>query len=763
MLNDGQGFCGRKSLTRIPLGIRVQGALILLLLLGVPCVAQPLSRQTLAPLLDFEKGLEGWRRSPDSAADDAVFHGGKQAARIVRTAESNGAFSSVSVEIPVDFTGSKIEWRGYLKTKDVQNAVALWMRVDGDSPGLAFATLQGQKIDGTRDWKEYSIEVNSPAEGRALHIGFLLVGPGALWVDDLQLLVDGKPASMAAARPVVETPLTKDREFDGGSGFKPTALSATQVSNLTTLGRIWGFLKYHHPAITAGEKHWDYELLRVLPAVVGAADREKANAAILAWVQAVGPVAACRLCASVTSERLHLAPELDWLDDKQMLGTELSSVLRSIHRNRRIVTRQFYVSSFPGVGNPRFENEPVYPKAVLPDAGFQLLALFRAWNAVHYFYPARDTMPDNKRDAGSYWPRTLEEFVPRVALADSPTAYKLEMLRFIAKINDTHANLWSALDARPPVGACRVPASLRFIEGKPVVYRLVSTATKLSPGDVVVRYGGVPVEELVEKWKPFYAASNEPTRLRDIGRAFLRGDCGPVKVDIVRGDTAMTLEETRVPIAMQEFAIKTNTHDRPGPVFQKLSDDVAYLKMTGVKAADAPKYVRDAEGTKGLIIDIRNYPTEFMVFALGSLLHGTKTPFVRFTSADLTNPGATYWGPPLEIEPAEPHYKGKVVILVDDSSISQSEYTAMAFRAVPGAKVIGSMTAGADGNVSAIPLPGGLQTMISGLGVFYPNQGPTQRIGIQPDIVVTPTIKGIREGRDEVVEAAIREITGAGK
>jgi hypothetical protein len=57
-------------------------------------------------------------------------------------------------------------------------------------------------------------------------------------------------------------------------------------------------------------------------------------------------------------------------------------------------------------------------------------------------------------------------------------------------------------------------------------------------------------------------------------------------------------------------------------------------------------------------------------------------------------------------------------------------------------------------------LPGGLSTMISGLGVFYPDKKPTQRVGIVPDIEVKPTITGIRAGRDELVEEAVRQILG---
>jgi hypothetical protein len=143
------------------------------------------------------------------------------------------------------------------------------------------------------------------------------------------------------------------------------------------------------------------------------------------------------------------------------------------------------------------------------------------------------------------------------------------------------------------------------------------------------------------------------------------------------------------------------------------------------------------------------------------LLVDKPTEFVRFTNGDLSNPGAFHWGAPLSLTPGQQHYGGKVVILVDESSQSQAEYTTMAFRSVPGAIVIGSTTAGADGNVSNISLPGGFSSMISGIGVFYPDKKPTQRVGIVPNVEVKPTVAGIRDGRDEVLEEALRQLLGA--
>lgn len=78
----------------------------------------------------------------------------------------------------------------------------------------------------------------------------------------------------------------------------------------------------------------------------------------------------------------------------------------------------------------------------------------------------------------------------------------------------------------------------------------------------------------------------------------------------------------------------------------------------------------------------------------------------------------------------------------------------------PNVTVIGSTTAAADGNVSAITLPGGISTMISGIGVLYPDGTETQRKGIRIDYEIKPTIQGIKAGKDELLEKAIQIING---
>ena len=562
-----------------------------------------------------------------------------------------------------------------------------------------------------------------------------------------------QPGPPAAAP---KTILDSDQEFDAGSRIALKDLTGIQVENLVLLGKVWGFLKYHHPLVSGGTLHWDYELFRVLPRVLNAADTAAARSAVHEWVERIGSAPACTACVTLDETGLHLKPQVAWLTDER-LGPKLAAALRHIHHHRRS-GKQFYVSLMPNVGNPVFANEPPYAGLALPDAGYQLLALYRFWNIVEYWFPYRDLLDRP-------WDEELRAFIPRVALAKDGDAFKREMIALIARVHDTHANLWSSLDVRPPVGKCQIPVTLRFIENQAVVsgysHAESGPATGLRVGDVVKTMDGVAVAEIVTRWTPYYAASNEPTRLRDIARSLSRGECGEAAVEVDRNGTRVALTPQRVPESTL-LASAGRMHDRPGETFRKLSPQIAYLKLSSVKAADASQYIKGAEGTAGLVIDIRNYPSEFVVFALGARLVDRPTAFARFTYGDLGNPGAFHWTPPISLQPMSPRYEGKIAILVDETSQSQSEYTAMAFRSAPNATVVGSTTAGADGNVSPIPLPGGLRAMISGIGVFYPDKKPTQRIGIVPDIEVKPTVQGIRAGRDEVLEAALRHILGPG-
>jgi Peptidase family S41 len=196
--------------------------------------------------------------------------------------------------------------------------------------------------------------------------------------------------------------------------------------------------------------------------------------------------------------------------------------------------------------------------------------------------------------------------------------------------------------------------------------------------------------------------------------------------------------------------------------FKLINQDIGYVCPDKYKNDQLPAIKELFANTKGIIVDMRCYPSEFMPFTFGNYIKNEKSAFVKFTAGSPSYPGAFSFVSPIKNgQSSSEAYRGKIVVIVNATSQSQAEYTTMAFQSSPNVKVIGSATAGADGNVSSIVLPGGLNTMISGLGVFYPNGTPTQRVGVKIDYKIYPTIAGISGGKDELLNKAI-EVLNAG-
>ena len=222
--------------------------------LSLTCSAQPIARANLANVLNFESqqtagALRSWGGGPSGTlfADNQTVHGGKWSARLERNASSQNDFSTITLGIPIDFKGDRVELRGFLKLEDVSSFAGLWLREDGESSAVAFDNMQNRAVKGTSDWKEYSIVLPLRPEATMLVFGVLQSGTGKTWADDLQLLVDGKPIWDVPTIEKPKTALDLDHEFDAGSRFAPASLSRAQVENLTTLGKVWGFLNTTTP------------------------------------------------------------------------------------------------------------------------------------------------------------------------------------------------------------------------------------------------------------------------------------------------------------------------------------------------------------------------------------------------------------------------------------------------------------------------------------------------------------------------------------
>lgn len=551
-----------------------------------------------------------------------------------------------------------------------------------------------------------------------------------------------------------QTVLDTDTEFDSGSGIEIASLSESQAESVYLLTKIWGFLKYHHAHVTTGRFHWDYEYFRALSRVLSVDSPTTKRAQLVSWISGLGTVEPCNRCAQVP-KNTRLIPRLGWIGNPDLLGSELSQLLMHVYRHRSNYEESFYVVPKPGVGSAQFVNEAVYEDFSIDDMGYRLLAVARFWNIIEYWSPYRDEIDHS-------WDETLREFIQKISAASTVESYHRELTRLIGRISDSHAK-WFVSASLPPRGHCLLPYTFRFVNGSLVVWAtgpdVDDNSSSLSIGDVIDSIDGERVANRLRRIEDYYPGSNRAARLRDIARFISRGECGATDVGLLRDGRSVMLEVDRE-VAEKYYEFGSTSHDRPGDALQSLSDSVVYLKVSAAVVADIPSYIDRARNSEGLIIDLRGYPKEFILYSLGQHLVDEAAEFARFTRPDFPSPGAFVWGNTARLTPKEPTYAGKIVLLVDETTQSQAEFTTMAFGAAKNAVVVGSTTAGANGNYSLVTLPGRVRGGISGIGVFHTDQRRTQRKGLVPDLWARPTIEGIADMRDEVLEVGVRAVLG---
>jgi C-terminal processing protease CtpA/Prc len=108
------------------------------------------------------------------------------------------------------------------------------------------------------------------------------------------------------------------------------------------------------------------------------------------------------------------------------------------------------------------------------------------------------------------------------------------------------------------------------------------------------------------------------------------------------------------------------------------------------------------------------------------------------------------------MHPRQPHVGGRVVFMTDARAISYAE-SVMGYVADRKLGIIvGSTTAGTNGNVAVATLPGGYSMSFTGMRVTrHDGTSPFHLIGVRPDVPVAPTIAGLRAGKDEILERAV--------
>jgi carboxyl-terminal processing protease len=519
----------------------------------------------------------------------------------------------------------------------------------------------------------------------------------------------------------------------------------SETEKFATTVKVWGFLKYYHPNVSEGKFNWDKQFIDILPKVQGVKSIEDLSKVYLEWINSLGNIKETTINEKVLNKAIFNKNfNLSWTQDTTIFSKELCEKLKFVEENRNQKSN-FYVKKTKN-GNIEIINENKYKNYEYPEKDYRLLSLSRYWNTIEYFFPYKYLM-DQK------WDVVLSEMIPKFLNSKDATEYQLNLLETVVKIDDSHANLYSN-KIHDYFGKKYIPAFFNLIENKVVItgYYNDSLAkiNDIRIGDILEEIEGKDVLSILQLREKYVHGSNKNTKAINYDFFAFNGSTDSINITIKR-DSNKVINKKIGRYLENVFKLDLNSNQVK---YKLLENNIGYINMATISFDDVEKMMDYLESSNGLIIDLRNYP-KCGPFLIARRLIKQEKEFAKLIEPDLSYPGKFIWTKPVTIKPLKnKFYNGKVVILVNEETQSMAEYSAMLFQTGDNVTTIGSQTAGADGDISKIEFFG-FTTFMSGIGIFYPDETETQRKGIKINMYVKPSIKGIQEQKDEVLEQAI--------
>jgi C-terminal processing protease CtpA/Prc len=404
------------------------------------------------------------------------------------------------------------------------------------------------------------------------------------------------------------------------------------------------------------------------------------------------------------------------------------------------------------------DNELTQYSKSYPDLGHRLLAVAKIWTVIDYFFAYKDLMEHD-------WDEVLRAFIPRIALATDSLEFNLTIAEMYRHIQDGHGSIQSTVLSEY-FGTAFPPIVARFIEGSPIVTWILPDSLNsnrgIEVGDIIREIDGERVKDRVARYAKYLSASNESALYEYIAQRFLAGnDSSSVKLKIEKENGRIEYHILPRYNRYSDLYWENRSARNDQPVTRLIDSDIAYADLDRLTVEMVSGMFDDFKETKAIIFDMRGHPngtaweiaphltSKNEVYAANFRRYSPMgmnfvNELKNMTFFNQTIPKAKY-----------PKYDGITVMLIDERTQSQAEHTGLFFEAANNTKFIGSQTAGANGNVTEFIIPGNITLSFSGQDVRHIDGRQLQQIGLVPDVKVKPTIKGIRAGKDEVLETAI--------
>ncbi|HEX6902284.1 MAG TPA: S41 family peptidase [Thermoanaerobaculia bacterium] len=396
---------------------------------------------------------------------------------------------------------------------------------------------------------------------------------------------------------------------------------------------------------------------------------------------------------------------------------------------------------------------PEKPEGFAPsghDRTTRLAGVALAWNVFQHFYPYFDVVQTD-------WPAELRRALSSAATDRDDLAFVDTLRRLVAALHDGHGGVYY------PNNSFRMPLLWDWVEDQLVVTRVAPEgAGELRRGDVILTLDGRPAREaLAAAEELISAATPQWRRYLGLGRIARCRQEKQVHLEVRRptGETFTATVACSLPLegpALEEDRPEKIAEVRPG---------IFYVDIDRISDDDFKGALDRLAAAKGVVFDLRGYPRNLSTIVIAHLTGETLTsarwnvPLIHRPDRKDVKWEFSNW----PVEPAEPRIRGKAAFITDGRAISYAETYMGIIEHYKLAAIVGGPTAGTNGNINPFALPGGYSLIWTGMRVLKHDGSQLHGIGIQPTVPASRTLKGVAEGRDELLEKAVEVVGGGGR
>jgi C-terminal processing protease CtpA/Prc len=553
--------------------------------------------------------------------------------------------------------------------------------------------------------------------------------------------------------------------------------------------KTWNFIKYYHPDLASGKIDADSLFLKHLSEVEQMGDKESFNKLIDQILNSLYESHSESKPIKENGDVISKNLDFTWFEKSAFFDKKNKERLSTVFKNRYTGNDHYYLPEKSYIALLPHEKEYDFSKNETVPADYRMLALAKVQSAVDYLYPHKYLMEQN-------FDQLLKSQIVPMLESKSRKEYELILLKLAASLQDSHSfTFYKQLRSKREIFKNLVypPFAYQVFDDGILITDIIipnlCQSADLQVGDYITSINGQTVPDKITELSFLLSTSNRQTLLYHLSNyienltwsfdskqfsfEILRNNQKVLKSISFLGSGDPDLKKLNTYLGM------TNPKRMESDSVIILNHNIAYFNIHETfrfiesKADEKIDQQMDsilnlAKSKKGIIFDMRGYPDwgGFVPMYVTKSFAEILTPYAKYYQLNKQKPGTyiqktdldTWYNPELKLN-GSAAYTGKVVIIVNPATQSMSEWNTMNLQHLfPNSITIGDQSAGADGDLKTLNLPGPYELNFTGNAIFYTDGTEAQKKGVKIDVPVKLTKENYSKDQDLMLQKAIELI-----